>query len=100
MHLTPQQIPQRLIRQLFELDADYVEALWGLDQPPGKLSVSALLRDTQAALEQLPAACSRLRENLPSGTQITLSRLELSIRTKLNPAEAYNMVPGRDPQNF
>src|SRR5580693_6076398 len=98
MHLTPQQIPQRLIRQLFDLDADY-EALWGLDQPPGKLSVSALLRDTQAALEQLPAACSRLRENLPSGTQITLSRLELSIRTKLNPAEAYNMVPGRAPQN-
>jgi hypothetical protein len=99
MHLTPQQIPQRLIRQLFELDADYVEALWGLDQPPGKLSVSALLQDTQAALEQLPAACSRLRENLPSGAQITLSRLELSIRPKLNPAEAYNMVPGRDPQN-
>jgi hypothetical protein len=75
MHLTPQQLPQRLIRQLFELDADYVEALWGLDQPPGKLSVSALLRDTQAALEQLPAACSRLRENLPSGTQITLPTL-------------------------
>jgi hypothetical protein len=99
VHLTPQQIPQRLIRRLFELDADYVEALWGLDQPAGKLSVSALLRDTQAALEQLPAACSRLRENLPSGTQITFSSLELSIRTKLNPAEAYNMVPGRDPQN-
>jgi hypothetical protein len=99
MRLTPQQIPQRLIRQLFELDADYVEALWGLDQPPGKLSVSALLRDTQAALEQMPAACSRLRENLPSGAQITRSHLELSIRTKLNPAEAYNMVPGRDPQN-
>ncbi|HXM44117.1 MAG TPA: hypothetical protein VN924_22975 [Bryobacteraceae bacterium] len=99
MHLTPQQIPQRLIRQLFELDADYVEALWGLDQPPGKLSVSALLRDTQAALEQLPAACSRLRANLPSAAQIALSHLELSIRTKLNPAEAYNLVPGRDPQN-
>src|ERR1700691_342806 len=94
MHLTPQQIPQRLIRQLFELDADYVEALWGLDQPPGKLSVSALLRDTQAALEQLPAACSRLRANLPSAAQIALSHLELSIRTKLNPAEAYNLVPG------
>jgi hypothetical protein len=99
MNLTPQQIPQRLIRQLFELDADYVEALWGLDQPPGKLSVSTMLRDTQAALEQLPAACSRLRENLPPRAQITLPQLELSIRTKLNPAEAYNMVPGRDPQN-
>lgn len=99
MSLTPQQIPQRLIRQLFELDADYVEALWGLDPPPGKLSVSAMLRDTQVALEQLPAACSRLRENLPPKAQIALPHLELSIRTKLNPAEAYTMVPGRDPQN-
>jgi hypothetical protein len=99
MGLTPQQIPQRLIRQLFELDADYVEALWGLDQSPGKLSLSAMLRDTQAALEQLPTACSRLRENLPPRARLTLPHLELSIRTKLNPAEAYNMVPGRDPQN-
>ena len=33
MDLTPAEIPQRLIRQLFELDADYVEALWALDQP-------------------------------------------------------------------
>ncbi|HZL53941.1 MAG TPA: hypothetical protein VFC37_23665 [Terracidiphilus sp.] len=57
MDLTPAEIPQRLIRQLFELDADYVEALWGLDQPPGKLSLTAMLRDTLAALEQLPEAC-------------------------------------------
>jgi hypothetical protein len=99
MNLTPQQIPQRLIRQLFELDADYVEALWGLDQPPGKLNLRAMLRDTLAALEQLPAACSQLRKNLPSQTQLPLSRLELTIRTNLNSAEAYNMVPGRDPQN-
>ena len=27
MDLTPAEIPQHLIRQLFELDADYVEAL-------------------------------------------------------------------------
>src|SRR6267143_6183262 len=65
MHLTPEQIPQRLIRQLFELDADYVEALWGLDQPPGRLNMRAMLRDTLAALEQLPAACSLFRKNLP-----------------------------------
>ena len=42
LNLTPEQIPQRLIRQLFELDADYVEALWGLDQPPGKLNLPAM----------------------------------------------------------
>ena len=65
MNLTPEQIPQRLIRQLFELDADYVEALWGLDQPPGKLDLHAMLRDTLAALEQLPSACSAFRKNLP-----------------------------------
>src|ERR1022692_2052824 len=99
MTLTPEQIPQRLIRQLFELDADYVEALWGLDQPPGKLNLHAMLRDTLAALEQLLPACSRLRKNLPPQTQLILPQLELTIRANLNPAEAYNMVPGRDPQN-
>jgi hypothetical protein len=61
MHLTPEQIPQRLIRQLFELDADYVESLWGLDQPPGKLNLQAMLRDTLAALDQLP---SQRRKNV------------------------------------
>lgn len=99
MDLTPSEIPQRLIRQLFELDADYVEALWGLDQPPEKLNLAAMLRDTLAALDQLAGACSRLRGNLPPRSHATLSRLELSIRAQLNPAEAYTMVPGRDPQD-
>ena len=99
LNLTPQQIPQRLIRQLFELDADYVEALWGLDQPLGKLNVHTMLRDTLAALDQLPAACSRFRKNLPVQAHAPLSQLELTIRSNLNPAEAYDMVPGRDPQN-
>ena len=99
MNLTSEQIPQRLIRQLFELDADYVEALWGLDQPPGKLNMKAMLRDTQAALDQLPTACARLRKNLPPQAQPILAQLELTVRVNLNPAEAYNMVPGRNPQN-
>ena len=99
MNLTPQQIPQRLLRQLFELDADCVEALWGLDQPPGKLNLQAMLRDTLAALDQLPAACSRFRKNLPPQAQPILAQLELTIRRNLNPVEAYNMVPGRNPQN-
>jgi hypothetical protein len=100
MDLTPAEIPQRLIRQLFELDADYVEALWGLDQSPGKLDLRAMLRDTIAALEQLPDVCSRFRGKLPPRSHATLSRLELSIRANLNSAEAYNMVPGRDPQKW
>ena len=54
MDLTPSEIPQRLIRQLFELDADYAEALWALDQSSGTLDFKTMLRDTLAALEQLP----------------------------------------------
>jgi hypothetical protein len=30
MDLAPAEIPQRLMRQIFELDADFAEALWAL----------------------------------------------------------------------
>lgn len=94
MDLSPAEIPQRLIRQLFELDADYVEALWALDQPPGRLDPRAMLRDTLAALDQLPEAFARFRKNLPQRAHPALAKLESSVRNTLNPAEAYNMVPG------
>ena len=99
MDLSPTEIPQRLIRQLFELDADYVEALWALDQPPGSLDLHAMLRDTLAALEQLTEACTRFRTNLPRRAQSILAQLEITVRRGLDPAEAYSMVPGRSPQN-
>ena len=99
MDLSPTEIPQRLIRQLFELDADYVEALWALDQPAGSLDLRVMLRDTLAALDQLPEACARLRTHLPTRAHRILPKLEITIRHSLDPAEAYSMVPGRSPQN-
>ena len=99
MDLAPTEIPQRLIRQLFELDADYAEALWALDQPPGKLDLRLMLRDTLAALEQLPEAASRFRKNLPRRAHPVLAQLEVTVRQSLLPAEAHSMVPGRDPQS-
>jgi hypothetical protein len=99
MDLTPAEIPQRLMRQLFELDADYAEALWALDQPAGRLDVHTMLRDTLTSLEQLPQACDRFRKRLPSRTHPSLDTQEEELRNRLNPAQAYNMVPGRDPQN-
>ena len=99
MDLTPAEIPPRLIRQLFELDADYAEALWALDQASRTLDVKAMLRDTLAALEQLPAASTRFRKNLPPRAHPRLAQLEVTVRQSLLPAEAYSMVPGRDPQN-
>jgi len=99
MELSPSEIPQRLIRQLFELDADYVEALWALDQPPASLDLHAMLRDTLAALDQLPEACARFRTHLPRRAHDVLAQLEITVRSGLDPAEAYSMLPGRSPQN-
>jgi hypothetical protein len=99
MDLAPSEIPQQLMRQLFELDADYAEALWALDQAPDTLNMQAMLRDTLAALEQLSEAAARLRKNLPRRVHLTLTRLEVAVRQSLQPAEAYNMVPGHDPQS-
>jgi hypothetical protein len=99
MDLSAAEIPQRLIHQLFELDADYGEALWALDQPPGSLDLRAMLRDTLAALEQLPDALVRFRKTLPQRAHSSLPALEMSVRKTLDPIEAYNMVPGRDPHN-
>jgi len=99
MDLSPAEIPQRLIRQLFELDADYVEALWALDQPPASLDLHAMLHDTLAALDQLPEACARFRTHLPRRAHPILAQLEITMRSSLDPAAAYRMVPGRSPQN-
>ena len=99
MDLSPAEIPQRLIRQLFELDADFVEALWALDQPPSSLDLHAMLRDTLAALEQLPEARARFPTNLSRRAHTTLAQLEITVRRSLDSAEAYSMVPGRSPQN-
>jgi hypothetical protein len=99
MDLSPAEIPQRLIHQLFQLDADYVEALWALDQPPGSLDTKAMLRDTLASLDQLSEAAARFRKNLPWCAHPRLEILEASIRKTLNLKEAYNQVPGRDTAN-
>ena len=98
MDLSSEEIPQRLIRQLFELDADFVEALWALDRPPGSLDLQRMLRDTLAALVKMPTACAHFKTRLPQRAHPTLAHLESSIRLQLPPFEAYSMVPGRDPQ--
>jgi hypothetical protein len=99
MNLSPDEIPQRLLQQLFELDGDYAEALWALDQVEGSLDRRAMLRDTLTALDRLPSACAQFRKQLPTRAHPALEQLEGSVRKALNPIEAYNMVPGRDPEN-
>src|SRR3989442_849429 len=83
MNLSPDEITQRLLRQLLERDADLAEALWALDQSAGSLDRRAMLRDTLTALDQLPTACAQFREKLPSRAHLTLVRLEASVRKAL-----------------
>jgi hypothetical protein len=99
MNLSAGEIPQRLLRQLFELDADYAEALWALDRPAGSFDRQAMLRDTLAALNQLPQLTEQFRKKLPPRSQPTLAQLEERVRKSLRPEEAYQMVPGRNPGN-
>ncbi len=99
MDLSADRIPQGLLRELFEMDADCAEALWALDQPHGSLDRHAMLRDTLAALNQLPPAMAQFRKKLPPGSQPILAQLEQSVRKALHRREAYSMVPGRDPEN-
>jgi hypothetical protein len=99
MNLSAGEIPQRLLQQLFELDADYAEALWALDQPADRFDRQALLRDTLAALNQLPRLTTKFRKKLPRRSLPTLAQLEDRVRKSLRPEEAYLMVPGRDPGN-
>ena len=99
MGLPAGEIPQPLLRQLFELDADYAEALWALDQPATSLDRNAMLRDTLAALNLLAPALRQFQKKLPSRYQPRLAQLEESVRKALNQKEAYSMVPGRDPEN-
>jgi len=99
MDLLAEEIPQRRLRQLFELDADYAEALWGLDQPAATFNRTAMVRDTLGALDRLPSAFAQFRKKLPPRAHPILAKLEGSVRKALNPKEAYNMVPGRNPEN-
>lgn len=95
----PAHLPQPHTQQLFELDADLAEALWALDQSAGSLDFEAMVRDSLASLAELPKARERVRARLPAAAIPTVLKLEKTIRAGLEPAEAYNDVPGRDPHS-
>jgi hypothetical protein len=56
------------------------------------------LRHILAALEEVPDRLAQFRKALAPRAHSTLPALEHSVRQSLNPREAYNMVPGGDPQ--
>ena len=91
--------PPAPLATLAHEDADCSEALWALDQPPRTLDLAAMLRDTTATLTRLPRTRQHARDALPPRTRDHVTQLERALRAALDPREAYNDIPGRDPQN-
>jgi uncharacterized protein (DUF2236 family) len=98
LDITPEEMPQEELHELFELDADFAEALYVMDQPPADLDSEAMVNDTLASLEELPQARRDLLDLLPLRTRRPLAEAEAKILASLTTEDAYHSIPGRDPQ--
>jgi hypothetical protein len=91
-----QHLPVQL-RRLQELDADYAEALYVLDRPPGRIDWGAMIRDTRGSLGRLPALRDAFLATLDVPTRAALDERARLTRGVLSPSDAYLEIPGRDP---
>lgn len=94
--LLAQELPARL-RRLQELDADFAEALWGLDQPHGRFNLAAMIEDTLASLNRLASARATFLASFDEDTKAAIEERAQATRTVLSPTDTYLEVPGRDP---
>ena len=85
------------LRVVMELDADLAEALMVLDRAPSGLSLPDMLRDTLASLDGLAAARQEFVATLRPADRDRLVLRAQVVRAMLDPGEAYNHIPGRDP---
>ena len=90
-HLPPQ------LRRLQEFDADFAEALWVLDQPPGRFDLAAMTRDTLASLNKLSRAREALLGLFDDSTRARIEGQVEATRGTLSPEDAYLEIRGRDP---
>lgn len=82
---------------LFEIDADFAEALAVLDHPAAGYDLVAMQRDTLASLDELAPAKADFLATLTTEERSRLDRRLPIVRATLDPREAYSQVPGRDP---
>jgi erythromycin esterase-like protein len=93
-----QDLPQEL-QGLFDLDADCAEALWALDQQAASaLDWAAMTRDTLASLAAIPSARQELMDSLTEAQRRRVTERTAALRARLLHEQAYNQIPGRDPQ--
>lgn len=85
------------LHELFELDADFAEALAVLDHPVTGYDLVALQRDTLVSLANLTSLKAEFTDTLDDDERARLDRRLPVVRATLDPREAYNQIPGRDP---
>jgi hypothetical protein len=95
LHLAQDRPPQ--LHELFELDADFAEALWVLDQPVGRYDLEAMTADTVASLLAIGDAVSEFLGTLSEEEGWRLAACMKTVRATLVLADAYLQIPGRDP---
>jgi hypothetical protein len=96
LRLVQSQPPE--LRAILELDADIAEALAVLDRPPSGLNLPAMVRDTLASLDEIAAARQEFVDTLHPADRDRLAVRIQVVRATLDPREAYNQIPGRDPR--
>ena len=94
--VSAQEMPQKELKKLMELDADCAEALWALDNPRG-LNLRKMVRDTEKSLQRIPKVRKELLAKLPERVLIPLANHEAQILTTLTLQDAYRDIPGKVP---
>ena len=99
LDLAADEIPQGLLRELFELDADFAEALHVLDFRARGLDVRAMIADTRASLRRAPETRKRFLTQIVPRAALPLDRWITSIRPKLTREDARNEIPNLHPRS-
>ena len=85
------------LHDLFELDADFAEALAVLDHPVAGYDLAKIQRETLASLADLASAKADFLDALDASERERIAQRLSMVHATIDPREAYSQVPGRDP---
>ena len=94
--MVSQQLPDELHR-LFELDADFAEALHVMDIDLRGIDVRAMLRDTEASFAEVSDARAEFLDTLDAPIRKRIETRVAVVRATLDTDDAYLDIPGRNP---
>ena len=89
--ISAQEMPQKELRKLMELDADCAEALWALDNPRG-LNLREMVRDTEKSIRRIPKVREELLAKLPERVLAPLANHSAQIQATLTLQDAYRDI--------